>query len=90
MIILVEENDVLISAEMMNRKSQITVEQELANTLNEFFANVVYNLQIPDPLSNNIDNPTLKVIVKWRNHPMYLLLRLFMEMELQFIFLPLN
>ena len=81
MTILVEDNDLLITVKLKNRKSQITVEQELANTLNEFFANVVNNLQVPDSLSNNIDNPTLKAIMKWRNHPSVLLFYLFMGME---------
>ena len=42
--------------------------------LNRFFSSVVKNLIIPgnegcDPLSDNIFNPTLKVIAKWRNYP---------------------
>ena len=39
-----------------------------------FFANAVKNLNIPnyqncDPLAENIDDPTLKAIARWRNHP---------------------
>ena len=38
------------------------------------FANAVKNLNIPnyencDSLAENIDDPTLKAIAKWRNHP---------------------
>ena len=50
--------------------SLVTDEKEL----NSFFSSVVKNLNIPsyegcDPLSDNIFHPTLKAIVKWRNHP---------------------
>ena len=42
--------------------------------LNHFFSNTLINLKIQklenfDPLSENIDHPTLKVIVKYRKHP---------------------
>ena len=42
--------------------------------MNNFFANVVKNLNIPnyencDSLAENIDGPTLKAIAEWRNHP---------------------
>ena len=42
--------------------------------MNNLFANAVRNLNIPnyenwDSLAENIDDPTLKAIVKWRNHP---------------------
>ena len=52
----------------------ITDEQKVANTLNDFFSSIVTSLNLPesqnaDPLSDNIDHPTLKAIMKWRNHP---------------------
>ena len=42
--------------------------------MNDFFSSIVTNLNLPepqnaDPLSDNIDHPTLKAIMKWRNHP---------------------
>ena len=48
--------------------------EEVAKELNNFLANVVKNLNIPnyeycDSLAENIDDPTLKAIAKWRNHP---------------------
>ena len=48
--------------------------EEVAKELNNFFANAVKNLNIPnyencDSLAENIDDPTLKVIAKSRNHP---------------------
>ena len=41
--------------------------------MNDFFSSIVTSLNLPesqnaDPLSGNIDHPTLKAIVKWRNH----------------------
>ena len=45
-----------------------------AEVLNTFFSNIVSNLKIEghsncDPLANNIKDPVLKCIVKYRNHP---------------------
>ena len=42
--------------------------------LSDFFSSIVASLDLPesqnaDPLSGNIDHPTFKAIVKWRNHP---------------------
>ena len=54
--------------------SLVTDGGKVATELNSFFSSVVKNLNIPsyegcDPLSDNIFHPTLKAIVKWRNHP---------------------
>ena len=48
--------------------------EEVAKELNSFFANAVKNLNIPnheycDSLTENIDDPILEAITKWRNHP---------------------
>ena len=45
-----------------------------AEDLNTFFSNIVSNLKIEgysncNPLANNIRDPVLKCIVKYRNHP---------------------
>ena len=42
--------------------------------MNTFFSNVVTNLKIPEyadynPIANNVSDPILKVIVRYRNHP---------------------
>ena len=42
--------------------------------LNSFFVNAIKNLNIPnyencDSLAEDNNDPTLKAIVKWRNHP---------------------
>ena len=60
---LAEEDDTLI-----------TKEEEVALKLNYIFLNAVTNLKTLnsenfDPLSENIDHPTLKAIVKYRKHP---------------------
>ena len=48
--------------------------EEVAKELNNFFENAVNNLNIPNyensgSLAEDIDDPTLKAIAKWRNHP---------------------
>ena len=45
-----------------------------AKVLNTFFSNIVCNLNIAEcpncePLANNISDPVLKCVVKYRNHP---------------------
>ena len=52
----------------------IRSDKETAKVLNEFFANVVTNLNIPqfnqiDRTSENIRDPVIKAIVKYRAHP---------------------
>ena len=43
---------------------------KVAKELNSFFSSVVKNLNIPNCEGcDNIEHPTLKAIVKWRNHP---------------------
>ena len=47
---------------------------KVLKTLNDFFSSIVTSLKLPElqngePLSDNIDHPTLKAIMKWRNHP---------------------
>ena len=54
--------------------SLLTNCEEVAEELNNFFANAVKNLNISNYencnfLAENIDDPTLKAIAKWRNHP---------------------
>ena len=54
--------------------SLLTNGEAVAKELNNFFANAVKSLNIPnyeicDSLAENIDDPFLKAIAKWRNHP---------------------
>ena len=56
------------------KNSLLTKCEEVAKELNNFFANAAKNLSIPNyenchPLAENVDDSTLKVIAKWRNHP---------------------
>ena len=57
------ENDELLKTDL-----------ETAEVFNEFFSNIVQNLNIPrfendEPIVNNISDPTLKAILKYRKHP---------------------
>ena len=55
--------------------------EEVAQELNNLFANAVKNLNITNyencnSLAENIDDPTLKAIAKWRKHPSILAITL--------------
>ena len=59
---------------LKENNSLLTNCEEVAKELNNFFVNAVKNLNIPnyencDSLGENIDDPTLKAIAKWINHP---------------------
>ena len=61
-VILVEEDEI------------ISKDSEVAEVLNTFFSNIVSNLNIPeyqmnDPISDNINDPVLKAIAKYKIHP---------------------
>ena len=52
----------------------IKTEKETANVLNAFFLNIAQNPDIQqynedDPICENINDPLLKAIVRYRNHP---------------------
>ena len=52
----------------------VKTEMKTAEVFNNFFSNMVKNLKIPhysnfDPIAQNIEDPTLKAIVKYKNHP---------------------
>ena len=61
---LLVENDEIISED-----------SKIAESLNSFFSNIVKNLKIPgyrphnDSLFENVSDPILQVILKYRNHP---------------------
>ena len=67
-----------LSSERINlteeeNSSLLTNCKEVIKELNNFFANTAKNLNIPnyencDSLAENIDDPTLKAIAKWRKH----------------------
>ena len=48
--------------------------KKTATVLNDFFSNIITNLGIPqyiegEPVSQNIDDPLMKAIIKYRLHP---------------------
>ena len=52
----------------------ITNKEKLATKLSDYFSNAVIELEISklnnfNPLSENIDNPTLKAVINYRKHP---------------------
>ena len=53
---------------------------EVAEVFDSFLSNKVKNLKIPqysnfDPIVRNIEDPTLKALVKYKNHPRILAIR---------------
>ena len=52
----------------------LKAESETSETLNDFFSNIVKNLNIPrysrtDSVTENITDSTLKAILKYKDHP---------------------
>ena len=61
-ITLIEENEI------------VSNDENTAQVLNTFFSDIVGSLNIPeyianDPISDNISDPIIKLIVKYRKHP---------------------
>ena len=59
---------------LIDKEEIITGDYNTAKVLSTFFSNIVSNLNIPEysncePLANNISDPVLKFVVKYRNHP---------------------
>ena len=59
---------------LIEKEEIIMGDDNTVEVLNNFFSNIVNNLKIEgysncDPLANNIKDPVLKCIVKYRNHP---------------------
>ena len=56
-------------------------EKETAEVLNNFFGNIVKNLNISqysdfDPIIENVKDPTLKAVLKYEKHPSILVIRI--------------
>ena len=70
-------SDKSVSREKINlteNEKMLTSESETAETLNNFFPNIVKNFNIPEFNSNNsvtenIKDPVFKAILKYKNHP---------------------
>ena len=69
-------SDKSVSREKINltkNEKMLTSESEAAETLNNFFSDIVKKLNIPIFISNNsvtknIKNPVFKAILKYKNH----------------------
>ena len=74
------ENITLVNSENITSK-----EVEVANTLNNFFSTIVKNLKIPEYYAennfppNSSRHPTLKAILKYKNHPSISIIKRFSE-----------
>ena len=80
------------SISLINKDGLITKNEELAKTFNVFFTSIVKKLDIehvPDFESNlpNVEDPILKAIAKYENHPSILRIKNYMkEKDLYFSF----
>ena len=70
--------DKIVSKEqilLVENEEIISEDSKIAESLNSFFSNIVKNLKIPgyrphnDSLFENVSDPILQVILKYRNHP---------------------
>ena len=69
----------------------VKTEFETAETLNNFFGNVIKNLMIPeyseyDPSIDRVENRTIRAILKYRNHPSILGIRERKKAQINFCF----
>ena len=65
---------------LIENNELIKSDSKTAETLNNFFSNIVQNLNIArytseEPFIKNIQDPTLKAILKYRNHPSFTAIR---------------
>ena len=59
---------------LIEKGKTISEQDEVANTLNDFFSNIVETFNIPEQHTNALhhrlsNHPTLKAILKYKNHP---------------------
>ena len=69
----------------------VKTELETAETLNNFFGNVIKSLMIPkyneyDPSTDRVKNRTIRAILKYRNHPSILAIREQKKAQINFCF----
>ena len=72
------------SISLINKDGLITENKDLGKTFNNFFSNIVNNIGMEDVPGNgsnlsNIDDPILKVIAKYENHPSILRIKKYMK-----------
>ena len=69
----------------------IKTEKGTEKVLNAFFSNIIQNLDIQqynvdDPICENINDPLLKAIVRYRNHPSIVAIKKFCKFKSHFLF----
>ena len=69
----------------------IKTEKGTEKVLNAFFSNIIQNLDIQqynvdDPICENINDPLLKAIVRYRNHPSIVAIKKFCNFKSHFLF----
>ena len=85
----VKSREAIILVDNENIKSN---ENEVANTFNDFFSNIVKNLRIPEHQCENdlhsrlSSHPALQAIMKYRNHPSISIIRHFSQRYPSFYF----
>ena len=78
--LLPEKNQVKWENHFSWRWNSSTQDEQNAELLNIFFSNAVKNLKIPkfsniNPLAEKLSDPTLKAILKYKNHPSIVAIR---------------
>ena len=76
---------------LIENDANIKTEKGTAEVLNAFFSNIVQNLDIQqynvdDPICENINDPILKAIVRYRNHPSIVAIKRFCNSKSHFSF----
>ena len=85
----VKSREAIILVDIENIKSN---ENEVANTFDDFFSNIVKNLKIPEyqcenDLHSRLDShPALQAVMKYRNHPSINIIRHFSQRYSSFYF----
>ena len=79
---------------LVEGKEIIKTDQANAKMLNNFFNNIIKNLEIPqynqiDPICQNITDPVIKTIIKYRNHPGIIAIKPCVQLTLRSNFLQL-
>ena len=60
---------------LIEKDKIIKTDSNIANVLNTFCSTIISNLnipeyQVPDPISNDVSDPVLKYILKYKDHPL--------------------
>ena len=76
---------------LVDNKKIITNDKEIAKVLNDFFSNIIKSLNIPkkdhtNSIVENVRDPTLKAILKYRKHPSILAIKRRIKSGLVFTF----